>query len=108
MLLHTASPETMEAKADADDLLTTRNTFDEEPSAGLTYSEDGISGELGASPPSFSQFMKVRFIVYSISTVRQTGRYKSFQPIAESHLHESHLLHTYWKCHCGSEDIIYL
>lgn len=57
MLLHHASAETLEAKADAEDMLTTRNTFDEQPSGTLAYDDAGVSVELGSSPPSFSYLM---------------------------------------------------
>lgn len=57
MLLHTASSAETEARKEhAEDLMTTRSAFDEEPSGA--WSDDG-SLTLGTSPPSYS-YLKAR------------------------------------------------
>ena len=55
LMLHMASDATLEAQADAEDLLDTRRSLDELPENELRSSSGGLDAALGSSPSSFKQ-----------------------------------------------------
>ena len=55
LMLHMASDATLEAQADAEDLLDTRRSLDELPESELRSSSGGLDAALGSSPPSLSR-----------------------------------------------------
>lgn len=56
LMLHMASDATLEAQADAEDLLDTRRSLDELPESELRSSSGGLDAALGSSPPSRLSF----------------------------------------------------
>lgn len=54
LMLHMASDATLEAQADAEDLLDTRRSLDELPESELRSSSGGLDAALGSSPPRLS------------------------------------------------------
>ena len=54
LLLHTASDKTLEAQADAGDLLDTRSSLDELPERQAVQQISRLAFPLGSSPPSAS------------------------------------------------------
>ena len=59
MLLHTASPQTLEAQADAEDLLDAQASLSEQPAGSVEASGAGLNVQLGSSPPSFTSLLKI-------------------------------------------------